>query len=338
MTEAWDDLDGKTQPQLKAEPLSPFVGPSLSLDLSHSQLHSDPQVETFQTPSVPMTTPLSAGQSHVSSMAQTSTSALNIRTTSHTSQLPPAPPLLSLHHSHPPQPSRNILQSHAQSLCSSPPGIQQPNQLGLAHLSDLMTGNLMLNKPSASTSDLGSKAIFNDQGNSFIPLQQPQATSSHSGGDAFVYEPSTAPFYVTHQVQQHQQQHQHRRLSQCQDDCIMSRGSSSSSSCSTCSSTAIQQEQGLLSGPSMKRTESTGIPMTVSELGTTKTENEQTAGVLADKVCYASSFSLPPTSPPPHPLSFSVLLHRAFPHLFVLGTQLKSNYGDFSQIRAKKEG
>ncbi|KAG0220894.1 hypothetical protein BGX31_010403, partial [Mortierella sp. GBA43] len=126
--------------------------------------------------------------------------------------------------------------------------------------------------------------MFNDQGNSFIPLQHPQATSSHSAEDAFVYEPSTAPFYVTHQVQQHQQQHQHQRPSQCQDDCIMSRGSSSSSSCSTCSSTVIQQEQGPLSGPSMKRTESTGIPMTASELGTMKTENEQTAGVaLADK-------------------------------------------------------
>ncbi|KAG0004150.1 hypothetical protein BGZ65_000847 [Modicella reniformis] len=220
---------------------------------------------------------LTAGQSQVSSVTLATAPTSSVRTFIHTSQLPPVPPL-QLQHNHQLQPSRNVFQGHSQSLGNSQAGSQH-NQFGLTHLSDLMTGNLMVSKSSAGLHPGSSNSkppplasspnhpMFHGQ-NTFMPLQHPQSASSHSE-DPFVYDQSSVPLYSTQQDQQQQQRH---------DAYVMSRGASSSSTCSTSSSTTPQQEHLQLNGPnSMKGSEFTGVSM----LGSTasKAEFDQTSGI-----------------------------------------------------------
>ncbi|KAF9347470.1 hypothetical protein BGX34_003125, partial [Mortierella sp. NVP85] len=256
------------------------------MELSHSQLRPDSQVEPYQTmpqsQSVPMALPLSVSQGQVASVALTSAPTLAQRSTVHNSQLPPVPPSTPLPNNYPPQSSRNVSQSHHQPLCNSPPGLQPHQQLGLAHLNDLMTGNLMVSKSSAGTHSDGpgskpsalpstpNHAMIPGPGNSYVPLRHSQGSSSHSVENPFMYDQSAGTFYPAQAMQQHQQHHQ--------DDYNMIRGSSSSSSCSTSSSTTLQQEQAQPIGPCMKGNESTGAPLSISGFAVMKTDPDQTLG------------------------------------------------------------
>jgi len=326
MSEAWEALHTNTQPQPKVEPLSPFAA-SLTMELSHSQLRPDSQVEPYQpmpqSQSVPMALPLSVNQGQVVSVALTSAPTLAQRSTAHNSQLPPVAPFMPLPNNHPPQSSRNMSQSHPQPLCNSPPGLQPHQQLGLAHLSDLMTGNLMVNKCSAGTHSDGhggkpsalastpNHAVIHGQGNSYVPLRHSQGSSSHSIEDPFMYGQSAGTFYPAQPMQQHQQHHQ--------DDYNMIRGSSSSSSCSTSSSTTLQQEPAQSIGPCMKGNEPTGAPLSMSGFAVMKTDPDQTLGFApASKVNDCPSIS-------------SILFLHVVTQNIVLCTQL-------GLLQAKKEG
>ncbi|KAF9898237.1 hypothetical protein BX616_004309 [Lobosporangium transversale] len=255
VTEAWAGLDTSTQPQLKVEPMPPFNGPSLALNLSHS-LSPNTRVEPLhpQSPPYPLHSTASRLHFHSSVLSMTPTTASSSPLASskimmHTSQLPPMPPSLSMSH-----PSHHL--HHHNAIGASPPGLSQQNSFELAHLNELMTGELVVSKsssalqssgssnrlpPPASMPSLPNHTMFHGQASSFISMQQqvqsqPLSSTSHSNQGAFQSnQPTMISAYSTHQGQQKQQPYH------CASDSTMSRGPSSSSSCSTSSSATLHQ-------------------------------------------------------------------------------------------------
>ncbi|KAI8603286.1 hypothetical protein EDD21DRAFT_40654 [Dissophora ornata] len=335
--EAWDDLDTNVHPQMKVEPMSPFSGSSLTLDLSPPQMHSEIQTEApsslppSQSFSVPMH--LAQSQDHAqapsqlqlqsSSLTMTPSSASSSKTLMYNAQLPPMPPSLSIPHSQQ-HSSRSTLQTSLQShnaLSSALPGLTQHHQYGLAHLSDLMTGGLMVSKPPVTTHtgpssnrpppppSLLNHTMFHSGGSSLVSMQQsPQPMSSSSNQDPFSYDQSTAPFYSTQQDQQQQQRHA---------AFLMTRGPSSSSTCSNSSSSTFNHDH-LNSGVGMPMMAS-GSAMAVASMTATDS-NQVSTGAAIEKVRY---------------LKLGPLFFRFYSSLFALvmqnaihGSQLKSWAGD----------
>ncbi|KAI7819481.1 hypothetical protein BC939DRAFT_459926, partial [Gamsiella multidivaricata] len=271
--EIWDDLSTSEQPQLKVEPMSPFGGSSLTLNLSQSQLYSGPQTETSQPHSLPLSMPSAHSQvqnpsqlqPHTPSLTMPPSSIASLKAPLHTSQLPPVPPSLSMPQHQQLYPSRSLLQPQSR-LNNSSSALPQHQQFGLAHLSEIMAGGLMVNKSSTSIHLGGSshrppplpslpgQAMFQDQASSLMsmhPQSQSQPSSSHSTHDPFSYDQSATPIYPSPQDQQ-----------QRQAAFLMSRGSSSSSTCSTSSSATYQLNNNVgsngFSGVPMIASSSTG--------------------------------------------------------------------------------
>ncbi|KAF9408355.1 hypothetical protein BGZ76_005890, partial [Entomortierella beljakovae] len=145
----------------------------------------------------------------MSTSAPTSSS----KTFMHSSQLPPVPPSLS------------ISQSQQQQQQSTRNNLFQPlavqNQpFGLAHLSELMTGGMMVSKPSVvtqpgSSNKLAPLSIINhttarNHPAPMVSIQssQMQSSSPQSNQESYSGDQSTVSFYSVQQEQQQQQQQQ----------------------------------------------------------------------------------------------------------------------------------
>ncbi|KAI1318690.1 hypothetical protein EDD11_005983 [Mortierella claussenii] len=189
------------------------------------------------------------------------------------------------------QSSRSLLQSQLQAQSHvnlgavSSANISQQHAFGLAHLSELMTGGLMVSKqpptPGAHPNGhsnrsqlpgVSSHDMFQHHAPStFMALQQqqqqPQPSSSHSNQDPFSYDQTTASLYCTPQ-DQHEQQQRHAAF-------LMSRGPSSSSTCSTSSSTTLHD---VLSGGSGGSTGGSSSNGSVNGCGNSNSSNSNQHG------------------------------------------------------------
>ncbi|KAG0317801.1 hypothetical protein BGZ99_006100, partial [Dissophora globulifera] len=305
--ESWESLDTSMRLTLKAEPMSPFGGPSLGLNsvsplqMSHvdtlAEAPRPPLIQQHQQPQpqlepMPMQIPLSLSfqnqmqqvQAHVPSslqlQASSSSSSLSSSSSSspsmalqaagtgtatgatptstasfskpfmYTSQLPPMPPSLVIPQVHQSQASSLPSLPSSRNVQSTPLNHhynsqqQQPNhhhQYGLAHLSELMTGGLVVsktysNRPAATHALLHCHASPSEPFMGMQQQQQLQPGSSHSDHDPFAYDQSTGGSLYSSSLD-HQQQFQLHHRHGGSDAFLMSRGpSSSSSTCSTSSS------------------------------------------------------------------------------------------------------